>query len=360
MQNSDKINNAEEKNNSEYLNVKKDRIIFLDILRILATIAVIFIHVAAQNWSDTDPTSYEWNVFNVYDSITRWAVPVFVMISGALFLDNSKKIDIKRLYKNNILRIITALVFWSCLYAIIEFILKKENFVELIKNIINGHYHLWFLYMIVGLYIIVPILRKITENQRVTEYFLALSLIFTFIIPSLLEIPIFSDLVKIRDNIGFYLTLGYSSYFVLGYWLSQKKFQLKTKKIIYFFSVLGFIITILGSTIISKYKMQPFGLYNEFLPNVLLESIGVFIFIKNFALKNKFKYENKIYKLSKYSFGIYLVHVLIIGILKKAGINTLMINPIISVPVIAIIVFIISLIISMVMNNIPILKKYIV
>ena len=65
----------------------KERIIYFDYLRVLATMAVIFLHVAAQNWYNTDINTLNWHVFNIYDSIVRWGVPIFIMISGALFLE---------------------------------------------------------------------------------------------------------------------------------------------------------------------------------------------------------------------------------------------------------------------------------
>ncbi len=66
--------------------VTQNRTIYFDYLRVFATAAVILLHVAAFNWLSTDVNGYDWKVFNFYDSIVRWGVPVFVMISGALFL----------------------------------------------------------------------------------------------------------------------------------------------------------------------------------------------------------------------------------------------------------------------------------
>lgn len=360
MQNSNIISNIDNEAINDK-NEKQDRIIFLDVLRILATIAVICIHVVAQNLNNINITAFEWNVFNIFDSISRWAVPVFVMISGTLFLDNNKKIDVKKIYRSNILRIITAFIFWSFIYISLANITLNRNYniLEYIYNIIEGPEHLWFLYMIVGLYLIIPILRKITEDTKITEYFLIISLIFTFIIPSILKFPRFTNFIKINNNMGVYITLGYSSYFILGYWLNKKNFSLKQIKVIYFLSILGFCITILGNIIMKKNNISS-SMVNSFYPNILLESIGIFIFFKSFKFQCSTIIKKVIYKVSKYSFGIYLVHALIIAIIKKIGINTLSFNPILSVPTIIILTFFISLIISKIINNIPILKKYIV
>ena len=76
------------------------RIYYLDILRILATIAVIGIHVSAQGWYSEPIERDTWSIFSAWDAAVRWAVPGFVMISGALFL--TREIDMKRVYSHNI------------------------------------------------------------------------------------------------------------------------------------------------------------------------------------------------------------------------------------------------------------------
>ena len=92
------------------------RIAYFDVLRILATFAVIVLHLSAQHWADTDVYSRAWQAFNLYDSAVRWAVPVFVMISGALFLSGSQSIG--HILKKNVSRLVTAFIFWSALYAV--------------------------------------------------------------------------------------------------------------------------------------------------------------------------------------------------------------------------------------------------
>lgn len=95
--------------------MKDKRVIYLEYLRVYAIIAVVIMHISAQNWYDFEGQSLEWNIFNFYDSIVRWGVPIFVMISGSLFL--SKKIEIKNIYKKNILKLIIIYCLWSTFYA---------------------------------------------------------------------------------------------------------------------------------------------------------------------------------------------------------------------------------------------------
>jgi len=169
--------------NSKIIVNDKQRVIYLDYLRIAATFCVVVLHISGQNWYTTSVNSFEWNVLNFYDSIVRWVVPIFVMISGALFLDNEKELSVNKLFSKNIFRITTALIFWSSFYALDEGI-QGANFSSFFISLLEVNYHLWFLIMLIGLYITVPIFRKITESSQLTKYFLIVSLIFTFLIPN--------------------------------------------------------------------------------------------------------------------------------------------------------------------------------
>ena len=160
-----------------------NRTLYFDILRILATFAVIFLHSACASW-DMDNFSFDWNVRNIYDSAVRWCVPVFVMISGALFLNPEKHISIKKLYTKNIVRIITAFFLWGTIYAAYNFFINNDhNLIGFVLNILYGQFHFWFLFMIVGVYISIPILRQIAQNKTATKYFLIMAFVFTFILP---------------------------------------------------------------------------------------------------------------------------------------------------------------------------------
>ncbi len=104
------------------------------------------------------------------------------------------------------------------------------------------------------------------------------------------------------------------------------------------------------------------SVYGNLTVNTLFESTAMFVFAKkHFNMINAtIKLKKTIITLSKYSFGAYLVHDMAIHMLKAMGLNTLAFNPLLSVPVIGIIVFVISYSVSAVLNHIPILKKYVI
>lgn len=93
-----------------------DRVVYFDYLRVFATFAVMILHISAQNWYTTDVNGFEWQVFNFYDSIVRWGVPIFVMISGSLFLD--REIPLRKMYSKYIFRMAISFFVWSVIYAI--------------------------------------------------------------------------------------------------------------------------------------------------------------------------------------------------------------------------------------------------
>ena len=217
--------------NHKVLDNNNTRIVYFDLLRILATFAIIILHTASANWEKVDVTSYEWSMLNIYDSICRWAVPVFVMISGALMLNKQK--SIKNIYTKNVFRIICSFIFWSLIYTIEKhcFLNNTDN---IIKNFLIGNYHLWFLYMIAGLYILTPIITKITESEKTTKYFLFISIISTIVLPYIIEIiTLFStskaEFIQNRINdLNLNMVIGYSLYYILGFYMNKYKIDKKS------------------------------------------------------------------------------------------------------------------------------------
>ena len=94
------------------------RILYPDILRTIAVFAVIMIHFCAYGFCNYDVYSLDWQIINAYESWIRWAVPVFVMVSGMFFLDQQKEITLSKLYRKNILRLVVAVLFWGFLYQV--------------------------------------------------------------------------------------------------------------------------------------------------------------------------------------------------------------------------------------------------
>lgn len=108
----------------------KSRTLYLDYLRVIALLGTILLHTSVIDWQKYPVTSFNWQTFNFFDSCVRFCVPIFVMISGALFLDPDREIDNKRLFTHNILRIVTSFAFWTTLYAVFSTIMEENNMID--------------------------------------------------------------------------------------------------------------------------------------------------------------------------------------------------------------------------------------
>ena len=350
------------------------RKVYCDYLRLIATFAVVFIHVAASNWSNVDVNGMQWQVFNIYDSLVRWGVPIFVMISGALFLN--RDVPIKNIYSKYILRMVIAFISWSLFYAILTTDTFQHGLIYSLKShigtLVTGHYHMWFVLMIIGLYMCIPLMKKIVSDETVMKYFLKLSFAFSFMIPWLLKI--LNDFIGYNNgtiqkmvttidsnltNMGMSMGLGYTFYFILGYYLDRVELKKKVRMMIYAAGILGFIFTVVADAGLSiKTQVANSNYYGNFEVNVLFEVIAVHTFFKYHTFQNE-KMNQFVVVLSKFGFGAYLIHTFIIESMGSIlHFDTLSMNAWISVPVISIIVFVVSMGVSAILNHIPVIKKY--
>ena len=339
----------------------KLRVSYFDYLRVIAIFSVIFLHVSAGRIDQYSVGSNQWNMYVLYDSISRFCVPIFVMISGAIFLDPNY--NISKLYKKNIFRLVVAYFTWSFLYALVS--TDSINLTSIVSQTFKGHYHLWFLPMLIGLYISVPALRLIAENKKVMLQFMLVLFVFCFALPTVKNlIDDFGNpsMQKASEAIySFVSVIGLSKlpafflYFSLGYFLHKKEVNKYQRRIIYGLGisslVMGYILTKQASLLQDSLNMHYFS--NSTLA-VFFVSIMVFVLAK-YYLNRSNKY---IETISKYSFGMYLIHALFLDKL----IAPLQISyPLAYVTsfLFTIVVFLLSFLTSFVGSKIPYVSKYI-
>ena len=149
-------------------------------------LCVLMIHTA-MNFTEFDVETSSFLCGNIFDSIARAGVPLFVMVSGALMLDEKKQVTIKQVFSKYILNILILFILWSSFYAsIIVFknILTGDDILipTVLIKVIFGEFHMWYLFMIIGLYTTIPVLRLFVkeENSKVILYMLTISLLFYF------------------------------------------------------------------------------------------------------------------------------------------------------------------------------------
>ncbi len=140
----------------------------MDVLRILAMAAVVVIHAVAPvvETRTTDFGSATWWTANALDAATRWCVPVFVMVSGALLLDPAKRMTVRSFYARRVHRVGIPLVAWIGFYLLFREVYNAGGITaqEAAAEVASGSVflHLYFLFILLGLYVLTPYLRVLT------------------------------------------------------------------------------------------------------------------------------------------------------------------------------------------------------
>jgi len=336
---------------------------YVNALRVFSVFAVILIHVSSPVLEKLkDVYSLDWWLANLFNVSCRWAVPVFVLISGSLLLDPAKVESTGTFMKKRADRILVPLIFWSVFYSLISKYKNHESTELILWKIFNGvpSLHMWYLYMILGLYLVTPALRLYVKHSSPRErlYFL----ITAFSISSIFEL--YFHIFSREVNVAFLKFLPYIAYFVCGYHLSKidvKKIPLRFLVLMIAFSVVfdagatGFLL---------KYGKSSFtwDLLYEFLsPPLIILSLSVFLLFMKLDAGEKsgssFIYK-MLGKIAPYSFGIYLLHPIIItGLGKMTGISAYSYGPAVGIWLTTALTFLISMAIVFIIGHIPFIKK---
>lgn len=318
---------------------KNKRVWYFDFLRVMATFAVILLHISASVFSPETQCSVAEYWFGIgCNAATRWAVPCFVMLSGALFLNSQKEITLKSLYGKYIVRLLVVFLTWTLLYTFLLdpslFWIKGLPAKSLHLSFVYEYpYHLWFLPMLIGIYMMFPVLRLIIREDKVTNYFLVLWFLITLLtfIPGVLADA--TALFQIR------LVTGFAGYALLGYRLhAERKVMGKGKLLVCFFLSLALMGVIIGLSPGSE------RFFDYLAPNVMLFSACVFLLGKYMddRINRSVMLKKMIVFVRDDLLGVYLIHVFYIKLLYRPHfINSF--SYFVSIPLFTILVFLTSL-----------------
>lgn len=270
------------------------RNVSLDIARIVAISAVIMIHVSAGFVGDYELGSPEFIWGNIFDSISQLGVPLFVMVSGALLLDENKEFTIRDLFSRRLPQIVLLLIAWSAMYAAyyeIAIPVIRGGGIDLrsfVSKLIFGHFHLWYLYMLTGLYLALPFLRIIVckQNKNLVLLYLAISALCQFSLPVIrgisLRFGIVSHLITLIEKfqLGFFQV--YISYYLAGWYIVHVGVPKKLRFILY------------GAAILAQSVMMVYVNFTKDYSNAyayggilnFVYSLGVFLAINSATKKN--------------------------------------------------------------------------
>lgn len=366
----------------------RKRAVHFDLVRFIATFAVVQLHIATPwLWRESDTHSFMWIVCLLFDTIGRAGVPIFLMISGALLLSHNEPYG--NFFKKRLSRVFIPLLFWSLVYEVHMIILNyyhtytvnagphnlwqylgsPDDWWSVVKNPFAGpvYDHLWFLYMIIGMYLVTPLLRRIVPVlTRVDQWYLLGLWLFADVL-----LPLAYNYWDFSLGFNIPIVTPYLGFYLMGYYLMHHQFtpkQIRNTWIVFIASYfVNVIITWYDSDVHGQ--MQVFWLSHH-RPGLFVMAGSAFILLEHYAMHAFQKFSEKKFKMLAYmggtTFGIYLLHPLIIegfegifmgwiGIYPPA----MHVVPFIAIPVAAIIVTAITMGIVTLMQRTPVLKKFV-
>lgn len=316
-----------------------------DLLRVIAASLIVLRHSPI-------PGSAPGVVLAGMSYLTEPGVGLFFMISGALLLQN--RLPAKEFLKRRLSKVLFPTLFWSIFYLLVKFVETPSTLAESTKMVLSipfsaqGHGILWFMYTLVGLYLLTPILSRwlYSASKREIEFYLLLWGV-TLLYPYLSQVLFINET---STGILYYFA-GYSGYFLLGFYLKR---YYSFRPVHVFVAV---IIVILVPAIL-QLALREFDYYTM-LDYLTLPAVSMTFCW--FVLINKLPNKPKaiINEISKVSFGIYLIHIFIMrSILWKLGIIEGL-SGMLQIPIVAILTFLISFGVSWLITRLP-FSKYII
>ena len=285
---------------------KKD--LQIEYIRAIAAIGVVAIHTIYSGilYSGDSTTDYVVLFFTMIKNMLYWAVPCFGMISGILLLNPNKEISIKKIYSKYLFRIAIVLLLFGTAFSWIEIVFNEHDIA--LKQIpcavlmVLNHQtweHLWYLYALLTVYLLLPMWRCITKssNNRILIGIIAVLYVLSFLLNS--------------REVGLHL-------FVLMGELFRRQFiklDAKESRIVFCLSSTLILITVYIHEVIKIDLNRLLGYTSIF---VAIQAYALFsvLYSANYDRLKK-KSQIMMFRISEYSFGIYIVHMFFVNLEYK-------------------------------------------
>jgi surface polysaccharide O-acyltransferase-like enzyme len=336
---------------------------YVNVLRIIAIYAVVAAHVAVWLARATPAFTFNWWLGCWIFYTAHFSIPVFVMISGALLLDDVRQETAMQFYRRRMVRVGIPLVIWTVVYFVVRVVVHGETLsvARVVRLILTGdvYYHLWFLYMIFGLYLITPTLRSfIRYCPRSQRLFL---IVFGLIVAN----AYYQSNAILWDNQRsiFTMFLPFIPYYLCGYELRL----IDPKKVPSVYLILAVVASALylaafsGVFLATAGGLQKGLIFDYFgLPQIVL-SIAVFWAAYLYGQTSKplqgFP-KTAIEWVASTTLGVYVLHPLLLWYIQdRLGRYAGGGNFLIAVTVVPLVAFIACYLLTSLLMNIPVLKR---
>lgn len=344
---------------------KKKRVFYFDALRAFAIIFVIIIH-SSKWFAVNEPVhSLYWTFSASWASLGNVGVPIFFMISGALLLN--RRYEISSFLKKRLSRIFIPFAFWIIL--IILFRIQFLNTPPTIDGIISVIFYkgfVWYVWTLMGIYLIAPVINSFILDYKIkgVEYFLSIWII-TILLNTLGFYPIK------HVELGYFA--GYLGYFVLGWYLDNKEFNISNKSMMIYSAIVFVIFSLIVvggiyfQLLEANYYLTIWPVIQATSFYLLFKSCDNYAHENNTSLTKKFvsfvtnsKIGQAITSVSICSYGMYLTHYFVVWLVLITNNQTHILDvrsPFKWIPVVFLVAFLFSWSLTWVFSKIPYLKE---
>ena len=289
---------------------------FLDVLRVLATCAVVLMHVLTGATDVTDASivpEYRSLLLSVMDLVT-WCVPIFLLISGYLFLNPERTLTYPVMIKKYCRRIALAILLFGVQYAASELVVTERTFrirmiPEALKMTLMGHTwsHMWYLYLILFLYLITPLLKKVLRVLPVWGVVAMMAVIFlgSSVAPFLNKVLDVNSIPVLPDGGVYFL------YYLCGYFFAVREVCVDKGRNVW----LTAAVAVLALGMILSRTLAGFSIQMAYnYPFTVLLAVLLFAAGWNGSIK---KHRIPWQEAGALSFAVYLVHPVYVNLLYK-------------------------------------------
>lgn len=353
--------------------------LWLHAMRVTAIFMVVILHASGLILVESEFASYDWWVGNIYNAFTRMAVPIFFMISGYLLL--TKEETATTFYRKRFGKVLLPFLIWTIFYSV-WFHLYRDgsdyasyDWSSFDRHLLQpAYYHMWFLYVLSMFYLLMPLLKRLVNINKTSQllwvvgiWFVGCYLVpiaYIAIAPSLLSETLRADISAALFIPSFYFLL--IGYLYLGCYLGR--LNVSKKQCVWALSVAAatYLVTIFGTFSITENNSGKLDEYFYYLsPTIVIYSSAWFVAMKYLFSKTcsdfLIKHTKLITTLSTVSFGIYLVHPVIMDFLNAGylgvQLNSTSFEPILATAAYSLVTFISCALIVFYGHKVPVLKK---
>lgn len=296
-------------------------------IRAVSCIAIVVLHTVFSSLLVYQKSLTELQVMGSRIMVNNlmWAVPCFFMVSGALLLDRRREMPYKKLFTKYIGKMLLVILIFTMLYSISDMLLNGQPGFG--KALLQGIYkaftdtswsHMWYLYTLVGIYLMLPLYKKMIQSCAEEEIWYLLAVFFGFV--SLLPLL---EMFNVSFGVKIPTATIYPFWFFLGYALRGKGTERGRAVPAIFFAVgtLGLILFTILRWNLPMEGMEQLFAYSS--PVVIFQAAGLYLLMGSLRLHRNGLLHRTLIWIDKRSFGIYLVHLIFI----RWGLRFFRINP---------------------------------